>query len=145
MHIEGSIEIEASPAVLWPLLTEGEQIMRWTPEIVSEDSPPGPPRVGAISRVGIKEGSRVVEYTTEVGALEPQAYLEIELKGGGLGAGPMRVGYRLSPANGRTTLNYSSDRQAHGLMLKLMLPLIIFMSRRKSRGSLQRLKALAES
>jgi hypothetical protein len=57
----------------------------------------------------------------------------------------MRVGYRLSPANGRTTLNYSSDRQAHGLMLKLMLPLIIFMSRRKSRGSLQRLKALAES
>lgn len=146
MHFERSIDIEASPATLWPLLTEADQIMRWTPDIVSEEPlTPGPPRVGAISRVGIKEGSRVVEYTSEVMVFEPQTYLEIELKGGGLGAGPMRVGYRLSPVGERTTLCATSSWRPHGLLLWLMLPLIRLMAGRNSGTSLQRLKALAES
>ena len=86
-----------------------------------------------------------MEYTSEVVAVEPRTYLEIELKGGGLGAGPMRVAYRLSADGGRTTLYCSSDWQPHGLMPKLMSPLIALMSRRNSRTCLERLKVPAES
>ena len=146
MDIERTIEIAVSPATLWPLLTESEQMKRWMPELVSsEPVTPGSPRVGSITHVVIKEGAREVEYTSEVIALDPQAHLEIELKGASLGASPMRVEYRLAAAGASTSLWCNARWQPRGLMLRLMSPLINVMGRRNNRLALQRLKALAES
>ena len=68
MKFEREIDIAASPETLWPLLSEGEQIKRWTPEMISDERlTPDPVGVGSASRVRVKEGSREVESSTYAG------------------------------------------------------------------------------
>jgi hypothetical protein len=64
MRIDQVIEIQTQPVVLWFLLTEIEQRKRWMPDIVDEELVSGEDsKVGCASRVRIREGSKVVEYT----------------------------------------------------------------------------------
>ena len=145
MQTKTSIEIDASPETVWTLLTDPDKVMTWNPDIVAnEPAEPGPGRVGHISVTKIKEGSRIVDYVTEVMVLEPEEYLEIEMREGSLGKNPMRVGYTLTPNRAGTTLEMTGNWKPSGIMLRLMLPLILLMGRRNSRVALGRLKALAE-
>ena len=60
---------------------EPEKIQLWNPDIVSEEPmTPGPPGVGAKSAVKIREGSRVVDYVSEVVTFQPEELLYFLLR-----------------------------------------------------------------
>ena len=146
MHIEQKIETRTSPESLWTLLTEPEQVKRWIPELISDEPiTPGPEGVGMKTRMRLKEGSKVVEYGSEITAFDREDYLELRLTGGSLGAGPMVVGYRLLPGDQGTGLHYTSTWQPYGLILRLLSPLITFMAKKNTRAQLRRLQKLADA
>ena len=145
MRTQRTIEINAPAEILWVLLTDVEQLKRWTPEIISsEPMSPGPVRVGMRSQTKIKEGSRIVDYEGEITACDEPRHLELLLIGGSLGKNPMRVGYRMVPADDKTTLHYDADWRPQGILLWLMLPLIMWAGRNHASDALVRLKTLAE-
>ena len=144
MLLERTIDLTAPPARIWTLLTEPEQIKRWITELVSDEPLTPPPiGVGTKTRMKIREGSRVVEYATELVAFTPLNELAIEMRGGSLGAEPMRVSYLLSDLGSSTRLVYRSSWRPRGVLLTLLLPLIIVVGRRNLRRSLGRLAELA--
>lgn len=146
MKIDHTVEIETPPESLWTLVTEVEEVKKWVPELVSDEpTEPGPMRVGMKSRMKIREGGSVNEYGSEITRLEPSARLQLRLTGGNLGAGPMDVAYRLTPRGRGCTLDYSVRWEARGLFLRLMSPLLTFVSRRKIVRQLDGLKRLAEA
>jgi hypothetical protein len=92
----------------------------------------------------IRERSRVVEYTTEILAYEPHRELVIEMRGGSLGAVPMRLTYLLADlGGGKTRLVYRSSWRPKGILLWLLMPLIVVIGRRNLRRTLGRLADLA--
>src|SRR5688572_7133956 len=130
MLLERTVDLAAPPARIWALLTDPEQVARWITEIVSDEPVTPPPvGVGTTTRMKMREGSRVVEYATEILAYTPERELEIEMRGGSLGAEPMRVSYRLSELGAATRLVYRSTWRPRGILLWLLLPLIIVMGR----------------
>lgn len=144
MLLERTIDLTAPPARIWTLLTEPEQIKRWITELVSDEPITPPPiGVGTKTRMKIREGPRIIEYTTELVAFTPPSELVIEMRGGSLGAEPMRVSYLLSDLGGSTRLVYRSSWRPRGLLLFMLLPLIILLGRRNLRRSLGKLAELA--
>ena len=145
MNTESSVVLRTTADELWPLLVEPGNIQLWNPDIVShEPLTSGPPGVGSRSAVRIREGSRLVEYESEVLTFEPGKLLVIQLTGGSLGAGPMVVSYAITPADDHVTLRMTGRWEPVGLLLRLLAPLIGFMGKRNSRVAMQRLKRLAE-
>jgi uncharacterized protein YndB with AHSA1/START domain len=144
MNIERTVELAAPPARIWTLLTQPDQVARWITELVSDEpTTPPPVGVGTKTRMKIREGSRVVEYTTELRAFTPPRELELEMRGGSLGAEPMRVSYQLTDLGGTTRLVYRSSWRPRGILLYLLLPLITLIGRRNLGRSLGRLAELA--
>lgn len=144
MILERTIDLPASPAHVWGLLTQPDQIARWITELVSDEPTTPPPiGVGTRTRMKLRERSRIVEYATELLAYTPHSELVLEIRGGNLGAEPMRVAYRLSARDGGTCLVYQSSWRPRGILLYLLLPLIILIGRQNLRRSLGRLAALA--
>jgi uncharacterized protein YndB with AHSA1/START domain len=143
MILERTIDLPGSPARVWTYLSEPEQVARWITELVSDEpTTPPPVGVGTQTRMKIREGSRVVEYTTEILVFEPCRELAIEMRGGSLGAEPMRVSYSLTDLGGSTRLVYRSSWRPRGILLYLLFPLIVVMGRRNLRRSLGRLSDL---
>ena len=146
MRIEHSIETRTTPESLWTLLTEPEQIKRWIPELISDEpTNPGQEGVGTKTRMRLKEGSKIVEYGSEITAFTPQEHLGLRLTGGNLGASPMDVDYRLSPVERGTAVHYTSTWQPRGIFLRLLSPLLTAMSKRNIRSQFQRLRELADA
>jgi uncharacterized protein YndB with AHSA1/START domain len=143
MQIERTIDLPASIARVWTLLTEPDQIKRWITELVSDEpTTPAPIGAGTRTRMKIREGSRVVEYATEILVYDVHRELVIEMCGGSLGPSPMRVSYVLTDLGHATRLVYRSSWRPSGILLYLLLPLIIVMGRRNLRRSLGRLADL---
>jgi uncharacterized protein YndB with AHSA1/START domain len=144
MTFERTIDLAASPARVWACLTEPEQIKRWITELVSDEPVTPPPiGVGTRTRMKLRERSQIVEYDTEILAWSPLRELVLEMRGGHLGAEPMRVSYRLSDlGNDTTRLVYENTWRPRGVLLHLLLPLIIVVGRRNARRSLGQLAAL---
>ena len=72
MHIEYEITIDRTPEALWPWLTETERVQQWNPSIVSDEpTTPGPAGVGTRTVMRLREGSKIVDYETELTAYEP--------------------------------------------------------------------------
>lgn len=146
MHLERTIDLAASPARVWTLLTEPDHVTRWIPELVSDEpTTPPPVGVGTTTRMKIREGSRVVEYATEILAYTPCSELAIVMRGGSLGREPMRVSYLLSDLGGTTRLVFRETWRPRGLLLWLLLPLILVVGRRNLRRTLGRLAELASA
>lgn len=146
MQIERTIDLAAPPAHVWTLLTDPSQIQRWMPDLVSDEpQTPGPTGVGTTTRMTMRERSKLVEYTTELHAYEPPSRLELEMRGGNLGASPMRVSYALTDLGASTRLVYSSAWKPRGFMFYLLLPLIMIVSRINLRRTLDRLAKVAAS
>ncbi len=146
MHIEHTIKTVTTPDDLWILLTEPDQIKRWIPELVSDEpTTPGPAGLGTRTRMRLREGSKVGEYATEITVFEPSEHLELRMTGGNLGAGPMVVDYRLMTRKDGTTLRYTSTWRPQGLLLRLLSPLITYISKKKTRSQLERLRSIADS
>ncbi len=141
MNIEHEIRIDRAPEALWPWLIETERVQRWNPSIVSDEATtPGPTGVGTRTKMKLREGSKIVDYETELTAYEPDSLVALEMRGGNLGASPMLVRYALSPAGRGTELRYQATWRPRGLMLRLMSPVISIVARRECRRSLARLK-----
>ena len=146
MHIQLNTEIDAPVEIVWVCITDMEQIRRWlSDDIVGIDpADPGPLEAGQTSRMQIKEGGRIVEYENEIVRCDEPRQLEVLMKGKSLGKNPMTLNYRLAFANGRTSLQYVATWKPHGLLLRLMSPLISWFGRRNTAQALTRLKSLAE-
>ena len=145
MQIERTIDLPASPARVWTLLTQPDLVARWITELVSDEPlTPPPVGVGTTTRMKIREGSRVVEYATEILVFDVHRQLAIELRGGSLGASPMRVSYELTDLGDATRLVYRSTWRPTGFLLRLLLPLIMIIGRRNLRRSLGRLSDLCQ-
>ena len=146
MNIKRRIEIGKTPADLWPWLTETERIQRWNTDVVSDEpTTPGPAAVGMRTHMKVREGSRVVDYETVLTVYDPEKAVALEMRGGSLGANPMLVSYLLRPVGQGSELIFTSAWQPQGILLRLMSPLIGVMARSKIRGTLSRLKQLAET
>ncbi len=142
MNLERTIDLAASPTRVWMCLTEPDLIAQWITELVSDEPiTPAPTGVGTRTRMKIREGSRVVEYETEILAYQPQRELSIEMHGGSLGREPMRISYRLEDRGTSTRLVYRASWRPRGVVLHLLLPLIIVVGRRNLRRTLHRLAA----
>src|SRR5688572_8502573 len=101
MHLERTIDITGSPDRVWALLTEPDQVSRWITELVSDDPTTPPPiGVGTATRMKIREGSRIVDYETEILAYRPSSELALVMRGGSLGREPMRISYLLTDLGG---------------------------------------------
>ncbi|MEM7355617.1 MAG: SRPBCC family protein [Acidobacteriota bacterium] len=146
MRIEHSIETRATPESLWNLLTDPEQIKQWIPELISDEpTTPGQEGVGTKTRMRLKEGSKIVEYSSEITTFTPPQRLGLRLTGGHLGASPMEVEYRFSQVERGTAVHYTSTWQPRGLLLRLLSPLLTAVSKRNIRAQFQRLRSLAEA
>jgi carbon monoxide dehydrogenase subunit G len=145
MNIRKSIQIDATLEQLWELLINPERVKRWSPSVISDEPiSSGPVRAGFRSKMKIDEGSKIVEYDSEITTYEPMSHLGLELKGGSLGRGPMYIDYMLKSETAGTILTYESRWQAHGFMLKLMSPLLYVLSQRNISAQMARLKNIAE-
>jgi uncharacterized protein YndB with AHSA1/START domain len=141
-----TIDIAAPPEAVWALISSEAQVKRWNPGLVSDEPlTPGPPHVGQRSRMKLREGGRVVEYGSEVLVLEPGRRFDLELRGGGLGANPMRVSYTLTPRGAGSRLDLRSSWRPSGVVLHLLAPLFSWIGRRNAMGALRQLRTLAES
>ena len=82
LNSDNTVVLKTTPAELWSLLVEPENIKRWNPDVVSDEAlTPGPPGVGSKSAVRIREGSRIVEYESEVLTFEPGKLPRVGLEG----------------------------------------------------------------
>ena len=153
MHIERVATIDAPPAAVWELLIDPNRVQEWMPEIISYHTDDQEPAVGTISTMKVKEGSKEVEYITEILEYEPVEHLVVEMRGGSLGPNPMRIGYDVEPTNSaidhmtsgtrdQTALTYRADWEASGLFMTLMVPLIRFMAGRNASQAMARLGAV---
>lgn len=143
MRIEHAAEIALPPEELWNHLTEPEKIRCWNPDVVEiEADEAAPIGVGSSSRVAIREGSRVVDYREEIVLFDRPARLATRLSGGSLGRSPMRLEYRLAETDSGTRLRYTADWQPEELRLRLLSPLLAWLSRRNIRSHLERLKGV---
>ncbi len=145
MNTETSLLLRTTPEKLWPLLVEPDNIRRWNPDVVNHKPlTSGPPAVGSKSAVQIREGSRLVEYVSEVITFEPGELLVIQMTGGSLGAGPMTVSYSITPGDECLTLRVTGQWKPVGLLLRLLAPLFGVLARRNSKAAMERLKGIAE-
>ena len=145
MLITKTVQINASPELIWEMLTDLEQIKRWNTTVISDEPlSPGPPHVGQISKMMLKEGSKVVEYESEISHYQPTSQLSMILRGGNLGKGPMYLDYQLSANETGTMMNYESKWEPHGFTLKLMAPIINKMAQKNATEVLNQLKVVTE-
>lgn len=144
MLIERTVDLAAPPDRIWTLVTDPTQVAKWITELVSDEPTTPPPYgVGTTTRMKIREGARVIEYTTEILTFTPCTELALEMRGGSLGREPMRISYVLSDLGGTTRLLYRCTWRPRGILLWLLLPLIVVVGRWNLRRSLNRLAQLA--
>ena len=145
MLITKTVQINASPELIWEMLTDLKQIKRWNTTVISDEPlSPGPPHVGQISKMMLKEGSKAVEYESEISHYQPTSQLSMILRGGNLGKGPMYLDYQLSANETGTMMNYESKWEPHGFTLKLMAPIINKMAQKNATEVLNQLKVVTE-
>ena len=146
MKITSTVDIACTRDRVWRLLTEPERIREWNTDLIRDETlTEGPVGVGTKSRMLIREGAKEVWYDGEILEYQQPEVLTMQLTGGSLGSGPMTIRYGVSGTDGALTVRFDSDWTAHGLVLRLMEPLIALMARRNAKGAMHRLKEVAES
>ncbi len=143
MHIKVNVDIPASSDSLWELLTDPDEIMRWTPAIkkIASDRK-GPPEPGQKSIMTMQEGSKLVQYDSEILNVSNKEMLTLQLAGGSLGKHPMTVRYKLSVQPEGTVVEYTADWKPSSYLI-LLAPLITWMSKRNARHQMECLKNAA--
>lgn len=145
MDISHTVHISATPEKLWHTLTVFDEMQKWTSSLISEEViSSGDPGPGFISKMTILEGGKAVIYDSEIVTYEPTTRLGIILRGGSLGNGPMSVDYTLTPTDDSTRVDYRTQWQPQGILLKLMSPMITKMSRKNVQAQMANLKIVAE-
>lgn len=145
MDITLTREIAVPPLHLWAWLTEPDRIREWNPSVIKDepetDGLPGP---GFVSQMTIKEGRGFNTYRSEILSFVPCEFLEMSLSGGNLGAEPMVLSYAIAARGEASVLTYRTQWAPKGVMLVLLYPLIVWMSRRNVSEQIDVLKRVAE-
>ena len=82
--IEGSIQVAASPEIVWSFLADRENEFKFYPALVSHEiDPPGLAVLGQKSHAKAKISGMKVETFTEVAELEPNKKLVFQQRQGG--------------------------------------------------------------
>jgi uncharacterized protein YndB with AHSA1/START domain len=138
---DASIEIDATPADIFPFLVEPERLKRWVGGFVEArpltDGPVGP---GSRSIDVIRENGREMELHTEITRYEPPNAVFVAIRAGGMDA---ISEYQLEPRDAGTIVRHS-QRVRYSGVLRLVGPFVGGVVRRKMREDLERLKAAVE-
>jgi hypothetical protein len=152
-HVAVSVDVAASPEVVWGLISDLSRMGEWSPECTGVDwkgASPGPagPSVGAVfkgrNRIGIRRWS---SRGTIVSA-EPNRRIAWDTSA--LGLPGARWSYSIEPTAGGCRVNESWDDK-RGAILNVIGPLATGVKDRAShneagmRATLERLKAAAEA
>jgi carbon monoxide dehydrogenase subunit G len=111
VRLTASVVVAASPAAVWPWLTEPGRRTQWIPGLLEETYAQGDPSsVGARFHMRIKEAWRETVYEGEITRSEFPRQLRVTLFGGALPPSrPMQVDYALHDLGGATRVEYSVE------------------------------------
>lgn len=146
MQVRREIVIGASPTRVWRCLTEPAMLPQWISGFVDETvETPGPPAVGTVSTMRLKEGAKIATYRSVLTAWRPGERLAIRLTGGSFSEGmAMDVDYAIAAEGGGTRLAYDARVPMKGIFL-LLAPIMRLAAGANAKRDLARLKTLAES
>jgi uncharacterized protein YndB with AHSA1/START domain len=139
---DASIDIDAAPETIFPFLVEPDRLKRWLGGFVeARPLTDGPIGVGTRSIDVIRDGSRVMEFETEITSYEPPHAMTVRIRASGMEAASH---YRLErwPSGARTL--HRQEVRYRGV-LRVIGPLVGGMVRRKMADDLRRLKEVVEA
>lgn len=146
MQVRRSVQIDAPPRAVWPVIAELEHELQWRSPWVLEleqldDGELGPgTRIGGTTKVLGMTDSYVNEVT-EYSPPRRYAWRGVEASGGIMGTGS----YELEPLAGdRTRMTLSMDYRAEGLAARIQLPVVGLVGKRLIGRMLDQLAAYAE-
>ncbi len=146
MHVRRSVEIDAPPQAVWPVVAELEHELQWRSPWVLELEQLGDGQVGPGTRIAgtTKVLGMTDTYVNEVTAYDaPRRYAwrGVDASGGIMGTGS----YELEPLPGdRTRMTLTMDYRAEGLLARLQLPVVGLVGKRLIGRMLDQLAAYAE-
>jgi hypothetical protein len=138
-----AVEIAAAPPVVFALISEPELRPQWVDELV-ETVPLSPPPLGPGSTfiLRIREGGKVVEYPSEIVALEPERRYAVRMNRGAM---VMTVDHVLVPVAAGTRVEARVEITSASMLMRLAGSLAAGMTRGIVERQLGRLKAVAEA
>lgn len=147
MNLTKEVEIRADLNSVWEAITDIDSMKEWNPSVVS-DVPVDEmvsPGTGFKSTLTLIENGKTNTYDSEITAYGVGERVDLILKGGNLGDGPMEISHRLNSKGDITVLTQTVSWEPAGLMLKLLSPLITRMSAKKVEQDLLAIKDYAEA
>jgi uncharacterized protein YndB with AHSA1/START domain len=146
MRNEYSIEINAAPERVFPLLSSSERALEWLPNLAeARDLEVTPHGVGSRFRHVYLERGRRMEMTGTVKVFEPNRRLGATLEGALF---DLDVDYRLEDLRGRTRVTQVSairfKSAAMRFVMTLLAPLMRKAGERNAAASFGKLKELVE-
>lgn len=146
MRMQHQIEIDRSPDELWPWLTETDRLKQWMKGLL-EITPvsEGEPGVGFKSRMQIKEGKKVSDYSEEITRWEPPHALAVRITGGCIPEGTaMESAYTTTDMGGHSRIDVVTTGDLKGFW-KLFAPLMKLFAGSQQKSFFKTLKKLAEA
>lgn len=142
-----SVEIDAPPEHVFYWLDGSDRAIEWVPNLVeNEELEVTDGRVGSRTRSVFLEHGQRMEMISEVTVYEPSRRIEAELTGDMF---DLTVDYQLEDLGGRTRVTQYSEARFKGFFMKLLSPIMLFMSKKSSMKQLEdsfaKLAELAES
>jgi carbon monoxide dehydrogenase subunit G len=146
MRMQHAIEIERTPAQVWPWLTEPERMKQWMKGLLEVTFlSEGEQGVGSRARFKIKEGRRISDYEDEVILWEPPHRLGIRMWGGALPEGQeIHVAYEVVDFGARSRVEVYTTCELKGAW-KLFAPLLKLFAGMQQKSFFRALRKHAEA
>ncbi len=136
------VSIAATPAQVYPFLTEPERLKQWLGGLVeSKPLTEGGTRVGARSLEIVEESGRRMEMESVVLDVRTNELLAVEISSS---MGQMRSEYRLAGDGARTRVDHTMNVRYKGF-IRFIAPFIKGMVQKKIEGDLERLRQVVEA
>lgn len=147
-RFQGTMEINRSPAEVWPWIVEGDRVRQWVSWLTEvQDLTPGREGVGARRRwvmIDPTMNNQRVEIDGEYTVYEPPRVATMRLESPGMFSGTGT--YTLTDVGGgRTRVDFVSESRMQQRIARLFEPLVTPQARKKSMADLARLKELVET
>lgn len=146
-HFEVSIFINRPPAEVFPALINEDMTKKWVSKITSiKELTPGPHRVGTTIVITENINGQTVVMNEEITELKPPYIKRYISRGiGDPSTQFTEYGeYELEPKDGGTVFTMRSQLEYHGLLYRLLEPILTPLVRSKFEGDQKTLKAILE-
>jgi carbon monoxide dehydrogenase subunit G len=147
-HNSGSVEINRPAAQVWRYLTDDELTKKWVSGLEEiQHVTPGVTGAGEKLRLKERYEGDVVEMEMTMGRIDAPWRMEFTLEGLGDPSNGFteKAQYLLEEKDGKTRVTLSAQTEYHGLLVRLMEPVITPAADKKLAGDLSRLKSLVEA